>query len=126
LIHLDTSFLIRALVPRSAQDRKLRKWLSEGASVGIGAVVWAEFLCGPVEPSQAALATRFLGEPMSFTAEDAELSARLFNLSGRRRGSLMDCMVAATALRLDATLATANVIDFIRFEPEGLKVSAVD
>jgi predicted nucleic acid-binding protein len=110
-------------VPRSSQDRKLKKWLSEGASVGIGAIGWAEFLCGPVEPSQAALAARFLGEPVSFTAEDAELSARLFNLSGRRRGSLADCMVAATALRLDATLATANVIDFARFEPAGLKVS---
>jgi predicted nucleic acid-binding protein len=35
-------------------------------------------------------------------------------------------VVAATALRLDATLATANVIDFTRFEPTGLKVSAVD
>jgi predicted nucleic acid-binding protein len=126
VIHLDTSFLIRALVPRSSHDRKLRKWLSEGASVGIGAIGWAEFLCGPVEPSQAALAARFLGEPISFTAEDAELSARLFNLSGRRRGSLVDCMVAPTALRLDATLATANVSDFTRFQPAGLKLSTVE
>ena len=126
MIHLDTSFLIRALVPRSSHDRKLRKWLSEGASIGIGAIGWAEFLCGPVEPSQAAVAARFLGEPVSFTAEDAELSARLFNLSGRRRGSLSDCMVAAKALRLDGTLATANVIDFTRFETAGLKVSTVD
>ena len=126
MIHLDTSFFVRALVPRSSQDRKLKKWLSEGASVGIGAIGWAEFLCGPVGPSQAALAARFLGEPVSFTAEDAELSARLFNLSGRRRGSLADCMVAATALRLDATLATANVIDVTRFDPAGLKVSTVE
>ena len=82
MIHLDTSFLIRALVPRSSHDRKLRKWLSEGVSVGIGAIGWAEFLCGPVEPSQAALAARFLGEPVSFTAEDAELSARARHRQG--------------------------------------------
>ncbi len=126
MIYLDTSFLIRALVPRSAQDRKLRKWFSEGTSVGIGAIGWAEFLCGPLEPSHIALAARFLGEPAAFTAEDAEISARLFNLTGRRRGSLADCMVAATSLRLDAALATANVIDFARFEPAGLKVVAVD
>jgi hypothetical protein len=81
VIHPDTSFLIRALVTRSSHDRKLGRWLSEGASVGIGAIGWAEFLCGPVEPSQAALAARFLGEPVSFTAEDSKLSARLFNLS---------------------------------------------
>jgi predicted nucleic acid-binding protein len=126
VIHLDTSFLIRALVPRSSPDRKLRKWLSDGTSVGIGAIGWAEFLCGPVEPTQAALAARFLGEPIPFAAEDAELSARLFNLSGWRRGSLADCMVAATALRLDATLATANVTDFAKFDAAGLKVLAVD
>jgi predicted nucleic acid-binding protein len=125
VIHLDTSFLIRALVPRSAQDRKLRKWLSEGASVGISAIGWAEFLCGPVERSHIALAARFLGEPVSFGAEDAELSARLFNLAGRRRGSLGDCMVAATALRLDAAVATANPLDFAKLEPAGLQVPGI-
>jgi hypothetical protein len=31
-----------------------------------------------------------------------------------------------TAFRLGATLATANVNDFTRFEPAGLKLSAVD
>lgn len=125
MIHLDTSFLIRSLVPRSAQDRRLRKWLSEGAPVGIGAVGWAEFLCGPVDRSHVMLAARLLGEPVSFIAEDAELTARLFNLSGRRRGTLADCMVAATALRLDAELATANPLDFARFEPAGLRVFGV-
>lgn len=126
MIQLDTSFLIRALVPRSAQDRILRKWLSEGTPVGIGAISWAEFLCGPVESSHVALAARLLGQPASFTSEDAEISARLFNLSGRRRGSLTDCMVAATALRLDTPLATVNVADFSRFEPAGLTILAVD
>lgn len=126
MIHLDTSFLIRALVPRSAQDRKLRKWLSDGTPVGIGAIGWAEFLCGPVEPAHVALAAGFLGEPVSFSSEDAEVSARLFNMTGRRRSSLTDCMVAATALRLDAALATANAGDFTRFEPAGVRLSASD
>jgi predicted nucleic acid-binding protein len=71
------------------------------------------------------LAARLLGEPISFIAEDAELSARLFNLSGRRRGTLADCMVAATALRLDAELATANALDFARFEAAGLRLFGV-
>ncbi len=125
MIHLDTSFLIRALVPRSVQDRKLRKWLSEGAPVGIGAIGWTEFLCGPVEPPHVALAARFLGEPAPFLAEDAEIAARLFNLAGRKRGSLADCMVAATALRNSALLATANSVDFAGFVAAGLKVLSV-
>ena len=126
MIHLDTSFLIRALVPRSAQDRELRKWLSRGDSVSIGAIGWTEFLCGPVEPAHVALAGQFLGEPIPFSSQDAEIAARLFNLAGRRRGSLADCMVAAAALRNDAALATANAVDFAGFESAGLRVLAVE
>ncbi len=125
MIHLDTSFLIRALVRRSSEDRRLRKWLTEGTAVGVGAIGWAEFLCGPVEEMHVALAAGFLGEPVPFTAEDAELSSRLFNLSGRRRGSLTDCMIAATALRHGAALATANPSDFARFMAAGLRVVGV-
>jgi predicted nucleic acid-binding protein len=126
VIHLDTSFLIRALVPRSGQDRELRKWLSRGEPVGMGAIGWTEFLCGPVDPSHVVLASQLLGEPVPFSSEDAEISARLFNLAGRRRGSLADCMVAATALRNDAALATANAVDFAGFETAGLRILAVE
>lgn len=122
MIQLDTSFLIRALVSRSPQDQRLRGWLSEGVSVGIGSVAWCEFLCGPVNPEHVELVLRIVRDPLAFLAEDAALSARLFNDSGRRRGSLIDCMIAATALRSGSAVATANPEDFIRFEPAGLRV----
>ena len=38
MIHLDTSFLIRALTRGSPEDRRLRAWLQEATSVGISAV----------------------------------------------------------------------------------------
>ena len=124
MIHLDTSFLIRALARGSAADRKLRQWLTAGRPLGISSVSWAEFLCGPVGTHDVELASRIILEPVSFEAEDAMLSAKLFNLAGRRRGSLIDCMIAAIALRVGASLATANPADFRRIESAGLQVLA--
>jgi predicted nucleic acid-binding protein len=123
VIHLDTSFLIRAMTPRSPEDRRLRGWLVDGEPVGISAVSWAEFLCGPVEANAVELANRIVGEPLALIADDSRLTARLFNLAGRRRGSLVDCMIAATAVRAGAALATRDPADFRRFESAGLRIA---
>lgn len=116
MIHLDTSFLINALVPNSAADKQLREWLLAGVPLGVSTIVWAEFLCGPVKAREIELAARIVPERVPFVAEDAELSARLFNLGGRRRGSMADCRIAATTLRCAASLATANLPDFRKLE----------
>ena len=120
MIHLDTSFLIKSLVRGSAEDRSLRDWLKAGEAVAMSAVAWAELLCGPLEASHMELISRVVSERAPFLEEDAVLCARLFNESGRRRGSLMDCMIAASALRAGASLATANARDFRRFAAAGL------
>ena len=52
---------------------------------------------------------------MPFGGDDAVRVAELFNQTGRRRGSLFDCMIAAAAIRANAILATGNRIDFKRF-----------
>ena len=124
MIHLDTSFLIRALPRSSSEDRRLRAWLKAGEPLAMSTVSWAEFLCGPVGAREIELAARILGDPVSFVAADAALTARLFNLTGRRRGSMTDCMIAATAIRAGAPLATADRADFRRFEPAGLALVA--
>lgn len=125
MIHLDTSFLIRALRAGSGEDQQLRTWLREGQSVAISAVSWAEFLCGPVEAGHVALAKRVVGEAVAFTAADSSEAARLFNLAGRRRGSLADRMVAAVALRAGAALATSDPEDFRRLGAAGLGLAQI-
>lgn len=87
-------------------------------------VAWAEFLCGPLDPSSLDLVAQVVSARLPFVEEDAALAARLFNGSGRRRGSLSDCMIAAVAMRAQAPLATENSRDFRRFERAGLLLAS--
>lgn len=113
-VHLDTSFLIRALRTGTRQDKMLRGLLEAGRELAMSSIAWAEFLCGPLDDTQLDMALRITPELISFTDKDAALAAELFNESGRRRSSLTDCKIAATALRCNARLATANRADFER------------
>lgn len=122
MIHLDTSFLIRALDPGSPEDRKLRDWIGEGEALGMSSVAWTELLCGPLSPSEMEWAAEIVGQRRNFTPEHAVIAAHLFNDSGRRRGSLIDCMIGATALADGASIATANAVDFRRFATAGLEL----
>ena len=122
-VHLDTSFLIRALVDGSNEARALRTWLRQGLTVAISTLAWGEFLCGPLSEEDAALALRIVRAHVPLGTEEATEAARLFNETGRRRGSFQDCLVAATALTAVAELATADRSDFARFEECGLKLA---
>ncbi len=122
MIHLDTGFLIRALVRDSEESVTLLAWLGTGESVRVSTIAWTEFLCGPVEADAFEKAERVLGERVPFEDEDATIAARLFNGAGRRRGSLIDCMIAASAIRGRAALATSNPRDFLPFRAAGLEV----
>jgi predicted nucleic acid-binding protein len=122
MIHLDTNVLIRALVQNTPHAQRVEQWLAAGEEMRISDVAWCEFLCGPVTAEQTQLAETALGPPIPFSSEDATVAARLFNLGGRRRGSMVDCMVAATSIRAASELATENVDDFMRFETHGLRL----
>lgn len=123
MIHLDTSFLIRALIQGTTQDRALRRWIAADETLVMNALAWAEFQCGPLHPPELATAAALIDHHRHFTREDAESAARLFNESGRRRGSLIDCMIAAAALVDDASVATANPADFERLRPFGVTIA---
>lgn len=122
MIHLDTCDLIRSLVPGSKEDAELRKWIRAGEVLAISTAAWAEFLCGPVEPEEADLAARVVKQRLPFGSDAAQLAATLFNAGGRRRGSLLDCMIAAVAILAGARFATRNKTDFRRFEEHGLRM----
>ncbi|MCY4487052.1 MAG: PIN domain-containing protein [Deltaproteobacteria bacterium] len=120
MIHLDTSFLIGALDQGSPQDRSLRRWVGDGETLAVSAVAWSEFLCGPFTRADLELARQVIGIYRDFTPDHAAIAARLFSEAGRRRGSLPDCMIAASAMADSAPIATANEADFRRFEDAGL------
>lgn len=122
-IHLDTSFLIRSLVPGSEEGKLLRGWLRSGRSIAISTLVWGEFLCGPLEDGLEPIARRITRKHVSLETTEATEAARLFNATGRRRGSFQDCIVAATAITSGAVLATSDMADFGRFAVEGLQLA---
>ena len=124
MIHLDTNYLIGLPVKGSAVALEVDGWLAAGESLAASAIAWTEFLNGPVTPlevsrTEAVLQSRIL----PFGQAEAALAAELFNQTGRRRGSRFDCLIAATAIRAQAEVATVNQSDFKVFVPHGLKLA---
>jgi len=127
MIHLDTSFLIRALRSNSAESKKLVQWFAAKEPLAVSAVVWFEFLIGPpgltIDKEEERMA-RLMVEKRILPVTDAvaKLAAHLYNSTGRRRGLVPDCLIAATAIMDDAPLATANPKNFETFRPAGLSL----
>jgi predicted nucleic acid-binding protein len=115
---------MHALVLSSRADKRLRLWLRDGDELALSAIAWAEFLCGPIGASDVDAVSAMLHEITPYTAADSEMTARLFNVGGRRRGTLADCMIAAVAIRTGAPLATSNPSDFERLTSESLTTVA--
>lgn len=122
MICLDTNYLIRALVPDTPEAARLVEWNANGELLLASAVVWYEFVCGPVDAQQIAIIRTLLHEIVPFDAAQAREAARLFHSGGRRRSSRVDAMVAAAATSRQAPLATGNLADFRPFVDSGLKL----
>jgi predicted nucleic acid-binding protein len=105
VIHFDTNFLIDAVKVGTPSHLRLRQWIQSSEPLGISAVAWAEFLCGPLTPPDLAAAHVLLPYQEPLLGADAEQAALLFNQTGRRSRSLADCMIAAVAIRAGAKLS---------------------
>lgn len=123
MIHLDTNYLVDALVPGSPADVQFTSWLSSGEPVAMSTVAWGEFLCGPVTPPAEAMARQTVTQIEPLILADAERAAALFNQTGRRSRSFQNCMIAASGIRCGARLATLNQADFAVFLPHGLSLA---
>ncbi len=124
MIHLDTNYLVDMVTVGSAGAANVSAWLRAGKSVATSAVAWSEFCNGPLSKAQKDAAFAVLDRKITdFTWREAEEASRLFNLSGRRRGSHADCMIAAAAIVSGMPLATLNKSDFERLMPFGLMLA---
>ena len=120
MIHFDTNFIVQLAITASPANAKFRAWVSAGEICNISTVVWAEFLCGPLNVTDESFARQIFPTPEPLLGVDAKLAAKLFNQSGRRSRSLADCMIAAVAIRCGAKPATINTSDFQPFVQSGL------
>ncbi|MDQ2668700.1 MAG: type II toxin-antitoxin system VapC family toxin [Gemmatimonadota bacterium] len=122
-IHLDSNFIAAVGIEGSLEAGMFAQWIISGSTVAVSAMAWAEFLCGPSPEQILTSITSVLGESVPVTTDDASHAARLFNATGRRRGSLADCIIAAVAIRSDAAIATNDLTHFRRFAEFGLRIA---
>jgi predicted nucleic acid-binding protein len=123
VVELDSNFLVAALNAVGSESNALQKWIQVGTKIQISAIAWSEYLCGPFDPDMVPFARKLVGSVESFTEEDAELASELFNRTGGRARSHVNCMIAAHAIRRQASLATLNMRDFRRFEEFDLRLA---
>ncbi len=122
-ILLDTNALIALADPFHAIPLRLEGQIRQGAAAMTNSITWHEFVRGPMSAEDQARALQILCQRIApVDREDAEVAAMLFNATGRRRSSAADCLIAASAIRRDAILATCNLDDFLLFRPYGLKL----
>ena len=125
MICLDTNYLIRMLLPDTAESKRVKKWLKQGEALSTSSIAWYEFLCGPVGEAEIQTVRACLqGGIVAFEEAQITEAARLFNATGRSRRLRVDAMIAACAVTANIPLATDNKEDFCEFVKFGLVLMA--
>lgn len=122
MIHFDTNALI-ALPVWARQGHLVIARVEQGEPAAVCSLVWYEFVSGRVSEQEILLARAVLQNRINAVSEAvAELGARLFNLSGRRRSLKTDALIAACAINAGAEFLTLNQVDFEPFCAHGLRL----
>lgn len=119
-IQFDTNALI-ALPVWVREGHPAIKRIQQGQQAAACALVWYEFVCGPVSDEHKLLARAVLAgriEPVTEAA--ADLAGRMYNATGRIRRTRTDALIAACAISVDAEFVTLNRADFVPFVEFGL------
>lgn len=114
LIHLDTSFLIDALVGPRRKGKQLRTWFERGEIVTLSSPVLYEWLRGPRTPEEMEDQERLfpVADTVPVDGAVSALAARLYRAVRSPRGREIDLLIAACAIEHGAALATLNPRDF--------------
>jgi predicted nucleic acid-binding protein len=124
MILLDTTYLIRALVPDSVESERIVDWFQAGEDLCTSSIAWHEFLCGPADDEGVLVVQSLLQDRvLPYTGDQASESARLFNATGGKRHLRVHSMIAAAAIVADAELATGDSGHFMEFGRYGLKLA---
>lgn len=123
MIHLDTNLLIAMVKINDAHHATASRLATGSDTLFASSIAWMEFSSRPVQPAIAmALQGMLRGGIIPFDENSASLAGELFHLTGSKRRTRIDTMIAATAILTGAQLATANPQDFTPFLPHGLKL----
>jgi predicted nucleic acid-binding protein len=124
MIHLDTNYVIGLVATPSPFKSQLLAWLNAGEKLAVSSIAWSEFLNGPVDQREIHDAFEIVeGRIIAFGEVEAAKSAEVFNLTGRKRPTQIDCFIAASAICSSAALATVNRKDFTPFIAAGLHLA---
>ena len=119
-IHFDTNALIALPLWVRAEHPVIQR-VQQGTPAAASALVWYEFVCGPVSDEHKQLARALLaGRIEPVTERAAEIAAQLFNATGRIRRTRTDALIAACAINASAEFVTLNRDDFSPFVEFGL------
>jgi predicted nucleic acid-binding protein len=116
--HLDTDFLVKALLGDGPERELLRAISDSPDEIEMSALAWYEFCRGPRLPQQEAVARSYLEAEgvVQFDESAAARAADIFRRLGSPRRRAADVAIAAVAIGREARLLTGNTRDYSGIE----------
>ena len=123
MIHLDANILIAATNPDDLHAAVADRIMEATGPFGTSACAWTEYRSRPVDPIRDKVLRQMItGGILPFDEATAVLAGELYHLTGSKRRTRLDTMIAATAILAGAELATVDPDDFTVFLAHGLKL----